>query len=214
MTPVVLQQALPAAVLRATWSWPVEIFDEQCGGVQTPADLTSATATLWLTSHTAPALAVSIVGAISDGGLVLFTATPQQVDAWGARIFEVELTLEYPDEVQSLVISTLPVFAGPHARQDNPAQRPQTPIGGVSAPVVRLLRADNGAARIVRVDRVVVGARTAREIAFDDTLTMLGVDNVQDAIVALYALIGSVPPPDPDPVAFWTSNPGLLGAFA
>lgn len=34
----------------------------------------------------------------------------------------------------------------------------------------------------------------ANRIAFDDTLTALGVTNVQDAIVALYALLGSTPP--------------------
>lgn len=38
------------------------------------------------------------------------------------------------------------------------------------------------------------GASTAAKLSFDDTLTALGVDNVQDAIVALYALIGATPP--------------------
>ena len=41
------------------------------------------------------------------------------------------------------------------------------------------------------------GTGDAAQTAFNDALTMLGVDNVQDAIVALYALIGSGPLPDP-----------------
>ena len=64
------------------------------------------------------------------------------------------------------------------------------------------------------------GPGEAGLIAFNDTLTMLGVDNVQDAIVALYALIGSGPidPPDPDPVggAFDFSTPNnsaLIGVL-
>lgn len=38
------------------------------------------------------------------------------------------------------------------------------------------------------------GASSAQALSFDDTLTALGVTNVQDAIVALYALLGSNPP--------------------
>lgn len=47
------------------------------------------------------------------------------------------------------------------------------------------------------------GTGDAAQTAFNDALTMLGVDNVQDAIVALYALIGSGPMPEP-------GEPGLL----
>lgn len=56
-----------------------------------------------------------------------------------------------------------------------PAVRPDQPLPSV--PVV-----------------IGVGPTSARGLSFDDTLTALGVDNVQDAIVALYALIGATPP--------------------
>lgn len=61
-----------------------------------------------------------------------------------------------------------------------------------------------------------VGATSARGLSFDDALTALGVDNVQDAIVALYALIGATPPA-PTPVLLsgaLSGSSALAGALA
>lgn len=84
-------------------------------------------------------------------------------------------------------------------------------VGIAGRPPVGAGRANSGVIitgsdTVVLVPYVSVEGLSAAQTAFNDALTMLGVDNVQDAIVALYALIGSGPidPPDPD------SAPGVL----
>lgn len=58
-------------------------------------------------------------------------------------------------------------------------------------------------------------AADASLIAFNDALTMLGVDNIQDAIVALHALIGSGPQPDPSGAFDFSipANSALIGVL-
>lgn len=77
---------------------------------------------------------------------------------------------------------------------------------------VKVFRAPGGV-RVVRSGGVAgpAGPNTANLIAFNDALTALGVDNVQDAIVALYALIGGGPSPTPQP--FYIAAPGFIGVL-
>lgn len=59
------------------------------------------------------------------------------------------------------------------------------------------------------------GAGSAAQLSYDDTLTILGVDNVQDAIVALYDLIANGQPPSGGGALDFShpANSALIGAL-
>ncbi|MDB5432415.1 MAG: hypothetical protein JWP35_3531 [Caulobacter sp.] len=67
-----------------------------------------------------------------------------------------------------------------------------------------------------RVEATGSGPGDAATVAFNDTLTMLGVNNVQDAIVLICTALGGAPGPGPTGSALdftLSSNSGLLGAL-
>lgn len=217
MTPAKLTLPLPAAYIGASWSLVVQVFDENASGVAEPADLTGAAANLYMTTPGLAAASRILSGVIEAAGIIRFSPSADLTTTWPAASYDVELTLDQDGgNPQSILVGTVPVVAGPHARQDAAYSSPLKLIGGTSSGTIGLVRAETGRIHIVRVDRVVIGGGgSAATTTFDDALTMLGVGNVQDAIVALYALIGGGPAPDPGGQLDFSNpiNSALIGAL-
>ena len=212
MAPARLRNPLDPIYQNSTWSQPIYVLDEDAQGVQTPADLTDVSAVLSLVRKGLPAAAIASVGIHQGEGLLLFTkaAVGEGADGWIDGDYSFELTLGE----QSVLVGEVPIVKGANAGGSGERMPGATRVPGV----VTVARAATGAVHLVRTDRVTVtGAENAAALAFNDALTMLGVDNVQDAIVAIVALIGGGPGPDPEPpegFAFVTFNgtPVQVGA--
>lgn len=217
MTPGRARHPLPAAYRGSDWRLPVQVLDESLDGVRLPADLTGAVATLSMVGYGLPEVSRSIVATADGPGVLVFSASFTDTFDWPARDYEVELTIAQGGAVASLMMATLPVIAGANALLLDGDPALCAPCGpGSQAGMTAVVRAETGRIHIVRVDRVVIsGGGSAAATTFDDTLTMLGVGNVQDAIVALYALIGGGPAPSPGGALDFSNpiNSALIGAL-
>jgi hypothetical protein len=207
MSPARLARPLDPIYQGSVWAQPIQFYDET---TSTPRDLTGATVKLHMARQGLPVEVRSVTAVPQGSGLVIVGADETVTDDWTDGRYTVEITIEEAGDVFSVAVGEVQIIQGASQGGNDRSRL----FGAYTPPgVLGVVTSATGSVQVVMVDRL--GAANAASLSFDDTLTMLGVDNVQDAIVALYELIGSGPPAPSGGVLDFSNpaNSALIGAL-